>query len=422
MVDLIVGSTLTHTLLLLLPAAAALLLRWARCPGWPVVGGAIAGILLGPTILGRVAPEVFERLIDGGAEERAVLDAARRRQAADLLAAQVAGADDTVIAEMRVAHGEELVPLAKAWTDARWHDQRPLRNYSAVMTALALLAAGRLRVPRGGARSNPVAAASIGLWSALLPGALGVAVAAWVAGDRHGWPAMLLAGAALAIGPWTLGGADRAAADRAEIGGARLVQTAGRVASALAIAAAVTALLAVRGAAAIAAVLALLALPVAWMLPAARPAPMTEGDGRSPRRRGGEGWTRIALEHWLVPPLTACAAINVDVIADAHLGALLALLLISGDGRWLGALVGALLPGRRRALRTMRLVLGSMSCGVTQLAITAGAAHAWALPREITFGLIVGAVAIEVLAPARRSMARRIVETETALDEDASAR
>jgi hypothetical protein len=421
MVDLIVGSTLTHTLLLLVPTAAALLLRWARCPGWPVVGGAIAGVLLGPTILGRVAPEVFERLFAGGAEERVVLDATLRRQTADLLAAKVAGADDAAIADLRIAHGTEIAPLAQSWTDGQWHDQRPLRNYSAVMTALALLAAGRLRVPRGAARSNPVAAASIGLWSALLPGALGVATAAWVGGPDHGWPATLLTGAAMAIGPWTLAGADRAAADRAEVGGARLIQTAGRVASALAIAVAVAALLAPRGAAAIAPILALLALPMAWMLPAARPAPASE-DGAPSLRRGDEGWTRIVLEHWLVPPLTACAAIKVDVIAHAHLGALLALLLISGDGRWIGALVGALLPGGRRVLRTMRLVLGSMSCGVTQLAITAAAAHAGALPRETTFGLLVGAVAIEVLAPARRSMARRLVETEAALDEDASAR
>ena len=48
------STTLTLSLLLLVPAAWAALLRWARCPGWAVMGGVVAGIILGPTVFGRV--------------------------------------------------------------------------------------------------------------------------------------------------------------------------------------------------------------------------------------------------------------------------------------------------------------------------------------------------------------------------------
>ncbi|MHC5024605.1 MAG: hypothetical protein ACYTGG_11985 [Planctomycetota bacterium] len=68
--DLIINSAVTHSLLLGLPLLAALLLRWARCPGWSILGGAMAGILLGPTVLGRVAPIEFEKFFVGAVEER----------------------------------------------------------------------------------------------------------------------------------------------------------------------------------------------------------------------------------------------------------------------------------------------------------------------------------------------------------------
>ena len=60
----------------------------------------------------------------------------------------------------------------------------------------------------------------------------------------------------------------------------------------------------------------------------------------------------------------------------------------------------------------MRLVLGSMACGPTQLAVTALAIHTRSIPGEFAMALLFGAVLIETTVGARRSMARRLIETE----------
>ena len=60
-------------LMLVVPAVWAVLFRWTRCPGFAVVGGVAAGLLLGPTILGRVAPDVHRAVFTGGVEQYAEL-------------------------------------------------------------------------------------------------------------------------------------------------------------------------------------------------------------------------------------------------------------------------------------------------------------------------------------------------------------
>ncbi len=60
----------------------------------------------------------------------------------------------------------------------------------------------------------------------------------------------------------------------------------------------------------------------------------------------------------------------------------------------------------------MRLVMGAMAAGPHQLAITAIAVHTWAIPGSLGLGLLLGAVFIETTAGLRRSMARRLAETE----------
>ncbi len=60
----------------------------------------------------------------------------------------------------------------------------------------------------------------------------------------------------------------------------------------------------------------------------------------------------------------------------------------------------------------MRLVLGSMACGPTQLAVTAMAIHTGFLTGKYAFALLLSAVLIEVTVNARRSMAKRLIETE----------
>jgi hypothetical protein len=121
--------------------------------------------------------------------------------------------------------------------------------------------------------------------------------------------------------------------------------------------------------------------------------------------------------HWLshvvlLPTLAAFAAMKVEVFIHATAWMMLVILLISDDGRWIGAFIGAMLLGGRNAFRTGRLVIGSMSAGVTQLALTALAAHAWAIPGEATMALLAGALIIEFTAPMRRRLVEQLNQTE----------
>jgi hypothetical protein len=114
----------------------------------------------------------------------------------------------------------------------------------------------------------------------------------------------------------------------------------------------------------------------------------------------------------LVPVLAGCVAIKIDLFAHVAVWPIVVILLLSGDARWFGAFLGAMVLGQRRSLRTMRLVLGTMACGPTQLAITALAIHTWSIPGEYAMALLLGAVLIETTVGARRSMARRLIQTE----------
>lgn len=420
-----VSTAVAWCLLVILPIVCALLLRWVRCPGWAVVGGAVAGILLGPSIFGRIAPEVFEEAFVGGGQQRRTLESLRRRQGADVLASDVAGLEEPSLEAMLQRHRAERAPLEEALEEARWDHQRPMRIAVSVVVALTLLGGGSRGVREGDRRQGFIAPLSIGAWSSLLPGALAYFAMTWL--WRHPSAPSLLAAAAVAIGPWVLTAADRESADEAEFGGAHMIQTAGRIASLLAIIAAVFALVIARGAPGLLWSLPLLALPLGW-LPLEKPPPPEKGSGVVFASEAGEaaqfGASRIrgafpgaALEIVLVPVLAACVGMRIDIYAHFALWPIVVFLLLSGDGRWLGALMGAMLPGGRMGMRTMRLVMGSMACGPTQLAVAALAAHTWAAPEAIPYGLLLGAIYIEMSTPLRRIMARRLAQTEEELGE-----
>jgi hypothetical protein len=90
----------------------------------------------------------------------------------------------------------------------------------------------------------------------------------------------------------------------------------------------------------------------------------------------------------------------------------LLLVLVSGDGRWLGALIGAALAGGRPWMRSMRLVMGMMACGPTQLALALVALHAGAVDGSLALAVLAGALVIEAGVPVRRAMARRVEDIE----------
>ncbi|MHC4447766.1 MAG: hypothetical protein ACYSXF_08315, partial [Planctomycetota bacterium] len=260
--------------ILVASAAAALLLRWARLPGWPVAGGVLAGLILGPTILGRVLPQGYESLFVGGAEERRTLDLH------ELLAAE---------AEATGGDASDSVAEAReALREARHRHQKPLRDLAALAAALVLAGGGARRGQKPSA--GTVSILSIGAWSAAVPGALALAAARWLWSWE--WPESMLVAAAVAIGPWRLGHSDREAAEGAEVEGGRLIEAAGRVASAIALVACVWALRAGGGYPAMGVGWPLLGVLVSWMFPI-----------------GGGRWVGVGLRVLLVPALAASVAI-----------------------------------------------------------------------------------------------------------------
>ena len=213
-----------------------------------------------------------------------------------------------------------------------------------------------------------------------------------------------LIASAVAMGPWVLTAMDHDAANQAELGGAAMVQRAGRFATLLALVTAGWALWATRSWGGLAIAAPLLAAPASWSFaPIMKNVPVNS-------------FLAAFVRSIIVPALAASVAIKVDLYQDFVVWPSVVFMVLSGDGRWLGAFTGAMVLGQRRALRTMRLVLGSMAAGPTQLAVTAIAVHSATNSSKFTMALLLGAVLIEVTAPARRSMARRLIQTEQEIE------
>lgn len=393
------SSLLLFALLLLVPALWAALMRWTRCPGWSVIGGALAGFILGQTIFARVMPHNYERLIQGGIEDRETSEYLEALRESERIAAELAAWSPEEMQELLDRQEVQRLGAERVWRDAQFADQAPLQAFVLMVVALTLLGAGFVDVRQSSSPSKQqlISPLSVGVWSAALPGGLTFGAAHWLLDLDV--PAAAAVGAAVAIGPWILTTIDRDAADQAELGGARMIQSAGRVATIIAILAFAFAMYSSSEGRLWTASLPLLAAPLSWLIWAS-----------------GGRWIERALHHVLAPTLAACVAMRVDFYENFAFWPILIVLLLSGDGRWLGAFAGAMLLGGRHNLRTMRLVLGAMASGPTQLAVAAVAVHMRVIDGEWALALLLGAVLIEVTVNARRSMAQRLVATEHEID------
>jgi hypothetical protein len=359
------------------------------------VGGLAAGLLLGPAIAGRVLPQTWERVYVGGVPEREQRDTIDRDyQGRAIFLEQRLDAEG--LASLREEHQAERMPAVTAWRDAVSAHQQPRQIAVAVAVGLMLLLVGAGGVSGRDGPTSWIAALSVGGWSAVVPGVAAFAVL------RHLLDVDLAAAAAVAacvaIGPFVLTVIDRRSADLAEIGGHRLVRDAGRVASVLAIGVAAWAAWRHDGLETLAWVTPLAALPVGWALRLDRhPVAMAVRD-------------RV-----LVPTVAASVALGVDLYDDFWFWPLLLLIIASADGRWIGATTGAMLLGQRQWLRTMRLMMGTMASGPTQIAVAAVVVQAGLIDGSLALAVAVGAITVEVSPPLRRAMSRHLSDMEDEL-------
>lgn len=113
--------------LALIPGAAlAWLLRAARPSGgaaWAaVLGGILAGVLVGPGVLGRVAPEAHAAMLVGASNERDTRQRLAREHAIELAVMRSSGVTPQAVGELAAQHEREMAPLRDA--EARATAQR----------------------------------------------------------------------------------------------------------------------------------------------------------------------------------------------------------------------------------------------------------------------------------------------------------
>lgn len=385
-----VEPLLAIALLVVGAVVCALALRSIECPGWALIGGVLAGVLLGPTLLGRVMPVTYEHTFVGGVAQREQLQQLQGRYGADLLAAEHAGADSDVLEELRLAYRQQRIAAEHALMQARWDHQFSQRILAVTCIVLVLLGS---RAPTGRAKRNVqhglIAPMTIGLWAAALPGVLTVLAATWW-WQQDATHAALLASAVM-IGPWALTRVDRIAAEQTERGGSMLMHRAGHVATLVALATVIWSAWTLRHIEGVLWALPLLALAMSWLRPA------TPLFGSTAQRT-----IQSALHFIVIPTLAASVAVKIELLSHFAFWPLLVLLILSGDGRWIGAVCGMVSLGGRRASHAMKLALGAMACGPTQLAVIAIVAHTWMLEMPLIYALLVGAVYIEISVPLRR--------------------
>jgi len=191
-------SALDPILAILLTAVAAvlltLLLRAAGLARAAVLGGVLAGALVGATVLDRVAPEAYQRYFVGGVSQSDALRQLRSRQGADLTALQAADVSPAAADELIGRQRTELLAATKSLESAVQAHQRA-RVLVMAMLALSLIVAAAPRARRPAWWSE---CAFAGLWMVVICcGIVGLAVVFVFQGTRTQALALGLAFAAL---------------------------------------------------------------------------------------------------------------------------------------------------------------------------------------------------------------------------------
>lgn len=398
--------------LALVAMSIAWLLRRGGVPGAAIVAGLLLGVLAGPDVLGRAAPEVHRHWFAGAAESRSRLERSERiemvgRSAVGDARLEVEIDDRREVSDLSTGDLREQVAR-----EERLH-RRWARGIVVVLATLLIAAAGRDGV-RGwrAIRRRRSESLLLGAWVAVVPAGLGMVLLQSTLVDDGGWASLFVIAAALAIGPWRLDADDVHRAAASEADGPDLLRATGLVASAVA---------------------AIAAAAAAWSGgPTACMAVIGTGLGlglvvgvlgrttttRAPDRRSDAVGVLLA-------PMVAIAMLEIGPREAFGWWPILVAAILTADGRYLGAVVAGVLPGSRRGLRAMRLFMPLTTVGPTQSAVAAAAIVSEAVPASIGLALLIAAAIPEVTAPFRGRTDRHLREAEAIseqLDEDRSGR
>ena len=337
-------------------AAAATRLGWPR---GRIVVGVLVGVLLGPSVLGRVAPSPWEHVFVGAVPERTALDNLDREHRAWSLAASHAGLSVAEQAPHDEAYSSARAPLEAARSEATAVHRGPWMVLILLLAfATALMAPATARQAPGVRRAK----LAVGVWAATVP-ALGFLLFVGAVPA----PEALLMAAALAIGPGRSTGAR----------GATLA------AFGLALVVAVD-------------------LPLAWFVVAITiPGLLGVRPSAHLRRR-----LRKTCEVILLPSLAAMTVIQVDVLAEATLLEILVVTILAGDGRWLGAAIGLALQGTARIERVVADTIGFVDDAmIPQLSVIAVLSALQLISPSWVTSLLAATIVIELTSPLRRRIA-----------------
>lgn len=376
------------------------LLRRGRVPGAAAIAGLLIGLALGPGIAGRLLPDHYEKHLIGAQQARIVYQTAQSAADGAIIAARQFNASIDADEYARLVSNAQTAH--DAWQRAKAQHQRPVHWFTLALATIFALFAARLHRPRDDAPVQWPLVIGIGLWSSLLTGGLTALLLHWL-----GYPVAtaLLAGAIVGTGPLWLDPRDVRTAREAEPGGAVLMLMVARCATIIAGGAFAALLWWHEGVDGLSP-----AIVIAAALAGATAPPIS--------RRTVQRLVRVIL----FPCVMALAASRIEVIEHFSVWTVLALLIVSGDGRWLAATLGVWSLGGRRLLAVMRLVVPSMGAGSMQASLVAVALAAGVIPETIGFGLLLGVCYMESSVRFRRFAARDLASIEREAGRDDAAR
>ncbi|MAH67375.1 MAG: hypothetical protein CMJ27_13540 [Phycisphaerae bacterium] len=378
---------MTFSIFLLLTMVAAIgvarVLRGLGLPGARIIGGLVVGIILGPAVLGRIAPDDWIRIVMGGQMERARIQEVERDHAAWRFAATAVPLPPEEFTAEAVRHREDLGPLEARLQAVETTHARPWAVLSILLAAGAAACGRASRRPLEPTpdRDDSVAAGS---WAALFPALATWTVFAMTGRDAFGPEAMFTA-AAVGIAGWSIESRDRRLAGE---GSAFLERGSS---TAIWIACGIATIAAWKGG-------------TGWGVAGVCALPMCIPVIRQPGLR--RGFRRLRDEA-LLPSLAAVCVLRSEFFLEVPWGLALLLIVIAGDGRWLGWYAGLRLSSAPAA-SPLRASLSITDVAGPQLAVAATATALGVIGPGLGFALAVSAAVIDLTSPLRRHIARGV--------------